>query len=221
MTKRKNVLTGFFILIYSLTLLFILINSLAGMNIDRWRFFYNFTQQSNILLLVWFVLLALYLITDNQKLKWTKNRILMTALTVYISITYFIVALVLDPIYAGNFNPVNGGGELWLHHLSPIAAWVVFAIVPGEGELTTKKALLSLIYPLVYVGLNLIIGATVTFAGGEPAYAYGFINPTASGMYGGNILIFIIAILALLLIFSLFTVGLAKFKLHIDKTIKE
>jgi|SRR5690554_2899792 len=221
MKSRNNIIKGLLILIYSMTLLFILVNSFSGRTEDHWTFFYTFTQQSNILVLIWFVALGSYLITGNDKLKFSKNRVLMTALTVYVSITYFIVALVLNPIYTGSFNPVSDGNELWLHHLTPFMAWIVFAIIPGEGELTVKKALASLIYPILYVVLNLIVGATTTYSNGDKAYAYDFINPTASGMYGGNILIFIIAITFLILVFSLFTVGLTKFKIFIDGTLEE
>lgn len=213
MQTRKNVITGYLILIYALTLLFVLINNFTGRSTEHWRFFYAFTQQSNIIALIWFSLLGVFLIKGTNKLSFTTNKIVMTAVTVYLSITYFIVALVLDPIYAGKFNPLSSGSELWLHHLTPIATWIILAIVPGKGELTIKKSLLTLIYPIAYVILNLIVGGTLRYENGDKAYAYGFINPDS---YGGNYLILLGVILGLLLVFGLFTVGLSKFKIYID-----
>lgn len=214
MKTKKQVLTGMFILIYSLTLLFVLINSFTNRTEDHWRFFYNFTQQSNIMALAWFSLLGIHLITGNERLLFTRNRVLMVALAVYVSITYFIVALVLDPVYVGQFNPVKSGSELWLHHLTPFATWILLAIIPGVGSLTVKKSLLTLSYPLFYVILNLLVGSLVRFSDGNKAYAYGFINPDT---YGGNYFVFALVILGLILVFGLFTVALTKVKTKIDQ----
>ena len=218
MRTKKNVLTGYFILIYSITLLFVLINNFAARSSEHWRFFYAFTQQSNILALIWFVLVGVYLITGKERLKFTTNNIIMTALTVYISITYFIVALVLDPVYLGKFNPLSSGSELWLHHLTPIVVWILFAIIKGEGPLNIKNSLLALIYPLIYVVVNLVIGGTLRYENGDKAYAYGFINPDT---YGGNYFILLLVILGLLIVFTLFTIGLTKFKLYLNDLDKE
>ena len=164
------------------------------------------------------VLVAIYLITGKERLKFTTNNIIMTALTVYISITYFIVALVLDPVYLGKFNPLSSGSELWLHHLTPIVVWILFALIKGEGDLNIKNSLLSLIYPLIYVVVNLVIGETLRYENSDKAYAYGFINPDT---YGGNYFILLLVILGLLIVFTLFTIGLTKFKLYLNDLDKE
>lgn len=210
--KKNELFLGYFAFIFSLTLLFILVNSFGGRTEDHWRFFYAFTQQSNILVLLWLIGFGLSAF-GVKRFDFVRSKILMTALTVYISITYFIVALVLTPIYNGMFNPVSNGGELWLHHLSPIIMWLYFFLVKGKGTLSIKNALLTLIYPIVYVIVNLILGATVLYADGTAAYAYGFIDPNS---YGNNYLIFGLVILGLLIVFSLFTVMLTKLKNYID-----
>lgn len=211
--KKKELFLGYIALIYSITLLFVLISNFTGKYSEQWRFFYQFTQQSNILVLIWLVLFGVSVFVKTPFEKFVRNKIVMTSLTVYISITYFIVALVLDPVYTGAFEPLSSSSELWLHHLTPIMMWIMFFLVKGEGILTIKKSLLSLIYPLLYVVLNLIVGSTIKFLDGSSAYAYGFINPES---YGGNFLILLVVILVLLGIFSLFTVGLTKFKNYID-----
>lgn len=212
MKKKNELFLGYLSIIYAMTLLFILVNNFAGRKEEKWRFFYAFTQQSNILLLIWFILFGVYAFTN--KVTFVKNRILMTALTVYISITYFIVALVLDPVYAGVWIPTKSGNELWLHHLSPIIMWIYFFKVKGEGNLNVKNALLSLIYPFIYFIFNLIIGANFTYLDGKKAYAYSFINPDT---YGGNYFILSLLILGLLFAFSLFTFTLTKLKLYVDE----
>ncbi len=212
MKKKNELFLGYLSIIYAITLLFILVNNFAGRTQEKWRFFYAFTQQSNILLLIWFILFGVFAFTN--KVTFVKNRILMTALTVYISITYFIVALVLDPVYAGVWIPTKSGNELWLHHLSPIIMWIYFFKVKGEGNLNVKNALLSLIYPFIYFIFNLIIGANFTYLDGKKAYAYSFINPDT---YGGNYFILSLLILGLLFAFSLFTFTLTKLKLYVDE----
>lgn len=213
MKSKKELLLGFSAFIYSITLLFVLINSFASYTTDRWEFFYKFTYQSNIIVLIWLVLFGLTVFFKTPFEKFIRNKNTIISITVYISITYFIVALVLEPIYKGAFNPVSDAGELWTHHLTPIVMWFMYFLVKGTGTSTIKQSLVSLIYPIIYFIANLIIGATVNYANGKPAYAYDFISPNA---YGGNYLILFIVIVVLLLIFSAFTIGLNKFKNYID-----
>lgn len=213
MKKKREMLLGFFALVYSITLLFSLVNTFAGYTNDRWKFFYMFTNQSNILILIWLIMFGLTVFFKTPFEKFVRNKNTIISLTVYISITYFIVALVLSPIYRGEFNPVSDGGELWTHNLTAFVMWFMYFLVEGEGTSTIKQSLVSLVYPICYFMMNLIIGATVTYTSGKKAYAYGFINPET---YGGNYFILLIVILILLLIFSLFTVGLNKFKNYID-----
>lgn len=212
-SKKKELFLGYTAIIYSITLLFLLVSNFQGRSAEKWRFFYAFTQQSNILVLIWLVLFGVSSFGFPKLNKKLRNKTLLTSLTVYMSITYFIVALVLDPIYTGAFNPLKNSNELWLHHLTPVVMWIYFFKVKGEGTLNIKKAPFTLIYPLIYVFLNLIIGATVTYENGNKAYAYDFINPNSYG----NIFIFILVIIGLLIVFSLFTIGLTKLKLHIDE----
>lgn len=212
-TNKKEMLLGYISLIYSVTLFFVLVSNFTGRTSEHWRFFYAFTQQSNIIVLVWLIIFGITAFKPSKVGDFVRNNTVMIALTVYISITYFIVALVLDPIYAGAFNPLKNSSELWLHHLSPIFIWVMFFLTKGVGTINLKKSLFSLIYPLLYVVLNLIIGSTIKYEDGTSAFAYGFINPNS---YGGNYFIFIGVILGLLLVFSLFTVLLTKLKTYLN-----
>lgn len=213
MKKNKELFLGYISIIYSITLLFVLVNNFTSRSEEQWRFFYAYTQQSNILVLIWLLLFSFTVFKKTSLSKFIRNKTTIISLTVYISITYFIVALVLDPIYLGKFEPVKSSSELWLHHLTPIFMWLMFFLVPGKGESSVKKSLLSLVYPVIYFAANLIIGANFNYLNDDKAYAYGFTNPDS---YGGSYLILLIVILALLGIFSLFTIGLLKLKNYID-----
>lgn len=211
MTKKRDLFLGYLAIIFSITLTFILINNFSARSAEKWRFFYAFTQQSNIIVLVWLVLFGIHAFT--KKLSFVRNRVLMTAITVYISITYLIVALVLNPIYSGSWNPLVSGSEFWLHHLTPVVMWIYYFLVKGEGKLNIVNSLLTLSYPLLYFFINLIIGATLTYQDGSKAYAYFFINPDT---YKGSYLILMLVMLGLLLVFSGFTFLLSKMKTYID-----
>ncbi len=211
-TNKKEMFLGYISIIYSITLLFVLVSNFTNRTSEHWRFFYAFTQQSNILALLWLTVFGITAFKPNKLGEFVRNNTVMIALTVYLSITYFIVALVLDPIYVGQFQPAKSSSELWLHHLTPIFVWVMFFLVKGAGEVNFKKSLLVLVYPLFYTVLNLVIGSTVKYEDGSKAFAYGFINPAS---YGGNYLIFMGVILGLLLVFSLFTVLVTKLKVFL------
>lgn len=208
--NSKNNTLAFTALIYAMLLTFSLISNFTGRESEHWRFFYAFTQQSNIIVLVWLVIFG---VTSFTCSKWNAiacNNTLIIAITVYISITFFIVALVLTPIYNGTWNPVKSTAELLHHNLTPIIMWYFFFLVDGVGSIQYKKALYILIYPILYVGANLAIGANVTYLDGKPAYAYGFINPNNYP----NLFIFALVFVALIVIFTLFGVLLIKIKLN-------
>lgn len=209
---KAKLFKGYMAIIYAMILLFFLVSNFTARTEEQWRFFYAFTQQSNIIVLIWLILFGINTFKPT-KFNFVRNKTLMVAITVYISITFFIVAFVLDPFFAGKFQPAKSTGELILHNLTPIVMWIYFFIVKGEGELNIKKTPLVLIYPLAYVVLNLVVGGTVKYLDGTSAYAYGFINPAS---YGGNYFLFIGALLGLILIFSLFSILLSKLKNKID-----
>lgn len=91
--------------------------------------------------------------------------------------------------------------------------WFYFFLIKGEGSESVKKSFLSLIYPILYVVLNLILAYNVKYFDGGPAYAYAFIYPG----YYSNIFIYIIVIIVLIGIFGGFTFLLTKLKTFIDR----
>lgn len=218
MTKRRELTLGFTSLLYAVSLLFILVSNFAGRTSERWRFFYAFTQQSNILVLIWLILFGISRFIKIDKMNFLTHKLTLISLTVYISITYLIVAFVLNPIYTGSWNPLKNASELWLHHLTPFVMWLFFFFVKGHGEVKPLRALYALVYPFAYVVLNLVLGFTVKYENGNPAFAYGFLNPAS---YGNNAFIYIIVILVLIVVFGGFTLGTTYLKNTLDNTLSE
>ena len=184
--QRKHELPlGFFALIYAMFLIFVMINSAVGYFIalksEGWAFFCMFTYQTNFFIMLWLLCFGI------TRFKWTHsrfshfvtNRNLMTALTIYITLTFFIVALVLDPLYKNRFNPVEQSG-FFTHNLTPVIMWLYFFLVPGHGKIRYRNIPYILIYPAAYLILSIIIGASITMTqgqfAGQSAYAYGFID---------------------------------------------
>ena len=229
--ERKEMSLGFAALVYAAVLLLVMVSGYArGLvgsdavysadgsilineavaGAPAWRYFYMFTNQSNLLVLAWLVMYGIGCFVDGRFRRWSRNNTFMVAVTVYISITFLIVAFVLEPVYDGTFDPLAG---FFTHFSTPIIMWFFFFAVRGTGEVRYRKALFILIYPFCFVILNLIIGATVTGADGKGDYAYGFINPNTYP----NIAIFVLVIVALTLIFGSFGMLLIKFKKFLGK----
>jgi hypothetical protein len=192
LSDKKSKTFGLAALIYASMLLFILVDACIGgfkTGNDGWSFFYYFTYQSNILVMAWLFAFGITrFVGKNSKVsKFLTHHITMIALTLYMSLTFLTVALVLGnhSILSGVYvNEINSTG-FFTHWLTPIIMWVFFIFVPGHGKLEVKSILKRLpyllIYPLIYVASNLIVGELTVWtegtAAGKPAYAYDFLNP--------------------------------------------
>lgn len=219
LSKKQTLFLGYIAIIYAMFLLLNLVSDYCGREVEHWRFFYAFTQQSNILVMLWLFLLGIdcFHTLPRPLHKIIQNQVIITALAVYISITFFIVAFVLNPVFSGAWDPLSSSSEFLHHNLTPIIMWLYFFLIKGEGGLKLRNALLILIYPIIYVGANLLIGANVHYLSGEAAYAYNFINPNKYT----NVFIYICVILGLILIFSIFGVLLIKLKKYVEKATAE
>jgi len=219
MSHKKELLLGFFALFYGFLLFLSLTTSFVNSD-ESWRFFYYFTNQSNIMGLLWLGLFGVFTFKKHSKFKsFLQNKTLLLSITVYLSITYFIVIFVLSPFYKGTYEPLSSITELFHHNLTTFVMWFMFFAIPGTGiKPSFIRTLLVLIYPFVYMITTLIIGANITFKDGSPAYPYGFINPNT---YNNNCFLFIVIISALIGIFyslSLLFVKLKeKFNTHINE----
>ena len=211
--KKRELFLGYGAIIYAMYLFFILLNSYFGFSSERWRFFYYFTQQSNILSMIWFFLFGISAFCGKPLYHVVRNKTLMTAITVYMSITFFIVLFVLTPVTEGKWEPFADAGEFILHNGTTIMMWLYFFLVRGTGHSKVRACLYVLIYPMIYVVVNLIVGATTTYQNGKAAYAYAFISPDSYGSIG----VYIGVIAGLILIFALFGLALIKLKVCVNR----
>ena len=212
--QKRDYFIGFSALIYGLFLFFNLLNNLLSRTSEVWRFFYQFTQQSNLLSSIWLILLGLSTFFAWEKVyTFVTKKIVIVAVTVYMSITFFIVLFILNPVFAGRWIPLSNTYEFLFHNATTIVVWFFYFLIKGNGTLQSKQTPLVLLYPFFYVILNLIVGYSTTYLSGQAAFAYGFINP---GSYGNNFLIYILVLLVLVVIFTLFTLGLMAFKKRIN-----
>ena len=213
MTINKIKTLGFFALLYGLYLWFVLMNNLFDRTEEYWRFFYQFTQQSNIIVATYLSLLGFSIWFEKDKLYQTlSKKSVLIAVTVYISITFFVVLFILNPFFTGSWNPLSDTYEFFLHQLSPIVMWIFMYYFKGTGTLSDKQVLYIVIYPLIYIVLNLVMGFTTNYLDGEPAFAYQFINPNTYG----NLFVYLMVLLLLFLVFGGFALGLIRFKRHLD-----
>ena len=213
MTEKRSILLAYVAFLYGTFMLFSLLSSYFGFEEDRWSFFYYYSFQTNILVTSWLLLYSLSVFRGYQKLyDFVTLRVVMTSLAVYMAVVYLIVIFILEPLGQGLWIPLAGEQAPFLHITTPMVMWMYYFLIPGRGSVRPIQVLYIEIYPALFLVLNLIVGATVTFADGTRAYAYDFINPSSYASW----VPFVGMILGLLVFFSLFGLGLLRFKTYIN-----
>lgn len=99
------------------------------------------------------------------------------AATLYMVTTGIVFAVLLAGIEGIVLTAVPWD-NIVLHYIIPIAALVDWIIDPPRSRIGFKKALVWMIFPLVYVVYSLLRGPLVDW------YPYPFLDPTTQG-YGG------------------------------------
>jgi hypothetical protein len=228
--SRRHIQLAFFTLLYAFFLTFLLVTRyvaryapvseamlLLEENVNRpypWQFFYLFTFQNNMLVAIWGWLFSLSIFFKWKKIyEFVTKKVVLIVLTVNLAIVFLIVLFVLNPVFAGQWDPFESSSEITTHNLTPFFVFIMFFLIPGNGKLKNIHALYALIYPFVYFIIHTIIGSTLTFRDGAPAFNYGFINP---GNYP-NIFSFMIVFIVLVAIFGAFGWMLIQFKKYLEK----
>ena len=100
------------------------------------------------------------------------------AAVLYLAITGVVYALLLSA-----YNAQVNGALLWInllhHYIAPLAVFIDWLIDPPGPALTFRRALLWVVYPLIYLTYTLLRGARIDW------YPYPFLDPAAVGGYGG------------------------------------
>lgn len=130
------------------------------------NFFSFFTIQVNSLVVVVFILSALFLALNKAK----KLDALRTATTVLILMVGIGFAVLLSGLQGVALTAVPWDNTV-LHYIIPVAVLIDFLIDKPRTRQSFKKLLVWLLYPAVYVTYSLLRGAMVGW------YPYPFLNP--------------------------------------------
>jgi hypothetical protein len=138
--------------------------------LDLVNFLSFFTIQSNILGIVAMLGAAFY--RDGRRPGWLDW--LRGASTVYLTITFVVVILLLQNIDVGL---QLAWVDFALHKLTPVVMLASWLLDPPARRVTTRTALSWLVFPLAWLVYTLVRGPIADW------YPYPFLNP-ANGGYG-------------------------------------
>jgi hypothetical protein len=131
-------------------------------------------------------------------------------MVVYTAMTFVVYRF----LVSGTSNTPNDGHDYYmtwasdtLHKVIPIVMLVDWLLLPPVRQISIRRALVWTLYPLAYCGYSLIRGPLVGW------YPYSFLDPAKSGGWGG-VGLYVLAIVAGFLLFSLVVVGLARVIRH-------
>lgn len=139
------------------------------------NFFSYFTNLSNILIGVVFVVSAMRLLRGRTRVR-SSDVAVRGAAVVYIVFVGLVFNTLLRDVELGSLMPwVNSV----THFVLPIAGLVDWLLWPPHRRLPVAVAFWWLAFPALYVAYSLIRGAATGF------YPYPFFNPDAVGGYAG------------------------------------
>jgi hypothetical protein len=174
--KNENILILIFrVLILSVCIVSITINLILDyeqvLKRSNWLEIYGntfstFTIQSNLFVALWlFVAIIFYKIKEKPVVL---NPVFRGAVTLYVTVTFLIYAIILEPIYSPQGWALVS--NIGLHYIVPIAFIVDWLITETSNKYKWKYILLWLIYPIMYLIYTLIRGYFTGF------YPYPFLN---------------------------------------------
>jgi hypothetical protein len=137
---------------------------------DPLRFFAYFTIQSNLIGLAAFI----WLIARGDRARSRGLEVLRTAAVVYLTVTFFVVILLLSGVDVGL---QLGWVDVVLHKIFPIVVVLDWILDPPRTRLVGRDIAAIVVYPSIWTVLTLIRGAS------DGWYPYPFLNP-ANGGYG-------------------------------------
>ncbi len=148
--------------------------------------FRAYTLQSNFLIWLWCLLALLWAGTPRYD-RLTGN--LKTALTAYITITFLVFWILLEPIY--DPTGIDWWTSLFNHYLL-CWAYILDWVIAERTRLTYKWLIPSLIYPYLYLAFALIYGQITGI------YIYFFVDLPTLGVAGLITWVAILTVLFLL-----------------------
>ncbi|MFX1274595.1 MAG: Pr6Pr family membrane protein [Promethearchaeota archaeon] len=201
MNEMKNIIYQKYVNIYRLILCVLEWTALVIMFIKNileqslsYKTFSFFTFQSNLLVALWLTMTLLYYKKES------KPKLLHYgvhgAITLYISMTFLIFAILLAPLSPPPTDPVYAFTNLMHHYLIPVAFILDWLITEFINNYEWIYILYWLIYPLGYLIYALIIGWIFNDA------IYPFFDVNMLGI--GGLLIFIVGLTIFVILLSIF-----------------
>ena len=176
---------GLFLFVIALTsCLFLtrtIIDSTMNYNSQRAHILSYFTIQSNIILAIWMVTLALFNLTEKKLFKYAVNINISASVTTYILITGSVYWLILVPIfYAPGVTWLFSTSNIWLHTFTPITAVIMFLYAKScqKPSKVKPRLLIFYIYPLLYITFAI-------FHAVNEVYLYPMFDPNLLGGWAG------------------------------------
>ena len=150
--------------------------------------FSYFTIQSNLMVLIWLTIAIIYNNRENKPK--ILGAIPRGAVTVYITVTFLIFAIILAPGY------IPQGLALYTntisHYILPIAFIIDWAFTETEKKYEWRYDVYWLIYPILYLIYTLVRGAITNF------YPYFFLDLNVLSVI--ELVVYVIGLIILFLI---------------------
>jgi hypothetical protein len=137
---------------------------------DPTRFFAFFTIQSNLIGVAAFA----WLVATRGRPRSRALELLRGAAAVYLTITFFVVIFLLSGV---DVQLKLEWVDVTLHKIFPVIVVLDWILDPPRMRLTTRDALIWLIYPLAWTAFTMVRGAV------DEWYPYPFLDPVNGG-YG-------------------------------------
>lgn len=177
MSKRKNMLVAYK-LFFGLLGLSALVTEVVVL-VDRGtfnpvNFFSFFTVESNLFAAI-VLLISAWAITQNKQSK--HLDLFRGAATLYMVTTGIVFSLLLSGLDSDVLTAVPWDNTV-LHYIMPVAVLVDWLIDPPKKRISFKRAMVWLLYPIVYVLYSLARGYIINW------YPYPFLDPAKNGYAG-------------------------------------
>ena len=137
-----------------------------------------YTFQSNFLVLLWVTAAVIYDIIPRKREEkpFFLKSIVRGAITVYITFTFIVFAILLQPFATPTTDLLSNIRNILLHYLIPIMFIIDWIITEQEEKYEWKWEIYWLVYPLCYLLYTLIRGAIINW------YPYYFFDVNRIGL---------------------------------------
>lgn len=142
-------------------------------SINPFNLFGYFTIQSNLLLAAVLTFLGAWGVAGRSEPRWAETA--RAACVTYIVLVGLVYAVLLAPLGAAGGVPVPWANTV-LHVVTPLYAVIDWTVAPERRPLPTRTVAAILIYPVLWLTVVLIRGATdgwVPYPFLDPARGYG------------------------------------------------